>query len=131
MYLPNINAWTPQTESSCPGQRSQFLAHLGAKHRLVERFISLEEIEAEVPVKDVAQEADESEEATLRDADIETEEATPGNADIDEMLDITTTAPGDETIDEDINDDCDDVFKTADEELPGHSSWFTPPQRKK
>ena len=82
-------------------------------------------------MKDVAQEADETEEATLRDADIETEEATPGNADNDEVLDITTTAPGDETIDEDDNDDCDDVFKTTNEELPGHSSWFTPPQRKK
>ena len=89
------------------GRRGEFLAHLGVKHKLVEMFISVKEIEAGAAVKEVAKEAHETpnENDKLLDSSSSTQKAPAFDKDI---------------IDEDVNDDCDDdSFKTACDELPG------------
>ena len=119
-----------KSENDFSGSRGQFLYHLGAKHRLVEMFISLKEIEAGVAVKDEASETPSSaNETPSKDnptAENEGEaEVLIKDTEVDELLDSASTTQEAPLPDEDEIDE--DAFKTACEEL---SACLTP-QRKK
>jgi len=115
-----------KSEKDLSGSRGQFLYHLGAKHRLVEMFISLKEIEAEaaVAVKDDVNESISKDNF----ADENDGEVSFKDTEVDDLLDSASTTLEAPLPDEDDNDDnADDAFKTACEEL---SASLTP-QRKK
>ena len=101
-----------KSENDFSGSRGQFLYHLGAKHRLVEMFISLKEIEAGVAVKDEASETPSSaNETPSKDnptAENEGEaEVLIKDTGVDELLDSASTTQEAPLPDEDeIDDKC-------------------------
>ena len=102
-----------QSEKDFSGSRGQFLYHLGAKHRLVEMFISLKEIEAEVAVKDDVNETPSKD----NPADENDGKVRFKDTEVDDLLDSASTTLEAPLPDEDELIDDDAAFKTACEDL--------------